>query len=164
MEASGFVAEAAGQRILRDDAETDLVADQHERGGNAFAGGDQGLACGGGGALGEDQGGQPQRQAIDQDRTARRLGGDRAGQIERRIDRLPSVGPAGAMLGDALAHLVVIGLRGGDIGPGRRQRLDQRLGMAALAGAGAAEDEREMGDRKRLHRRLGFAGRHPGRP
>ena len=42
---------------------------------------------------------------------------------------------------DALAHLVVEGLRRRDVGPGRRQCGDQTLGMRALARARTADDE-----------------------
>src|SRR5579872_5559347 len=42
-------------------------------------------------------------------------------------------------------HFVVARLRGRDIGPRRRQHRDQALGIAALAGAGAAEDEGQYG-------------------
>jgi len=46
--------------------------------------------------------------------------------------------------GDAVAHLVVERLRGGDV-EARRQTVEQALGITALAGAGAAEDEGEAG-------------------
>jgi hypothetical protein len=49
------------------------------------------------------------------------------------------------MLGDPFPHLIVEGLTGRDIGPGRRQGGDELLGMAALAGPCAADDEGKMG-------------------
>jgi hypothetical protein len=49
------------------------------------------------------------------------------------------------VFGDPFAHFIVEGLPRGDIDPGRWQRGDQLLGMAALAGARTADDERKMG-------------------
>ena len=49
--------------------------------------------------------------------------------------------PAGAVLGDPRAHLVVERLRGRDVAPGGGQGGDQRLGMRALAGPRAAQHE-----------------------
>ena len=70
------------------------------------------------------------------------LGADTVVALDGEIYGKPGTPEAArAMLGDPLAHLVVIGLRRGDIGPGRRQDLDQRFGMAALAGTGAAENQ-----------------------
>ena len=65
----------------------------------------------------------------------------RAGKIERRVDRLPAFAAPRPVQRDALGHLVVEGLRGRDIGPGRRMGRDQLLGMRALAGARTAEKE-----------------------
>jgi hypothetical protein len=45
------------------------------------------------------------------------------------------------MGGDARGHFIVACFRRGDVDPRRRQSGDQALGMAALAGAGAAENE-----------------------
>ena len=82
--------------------------------------------------------GQPQRQAIDQHRRPRRtLEGRRPDRAAHR--GAPALAAPRPVHGDALGHLVVKGLRGRDVGPGRRQRRDQRLGMRALAGARTAE-------------------------
>jgi hypothetical protein len=48
------------------------------------------------------------------------------------------------MFGDAVPHLVIEGLAGGNIDPGRRQGVDDLLGMAAFAGSCAAEDQRNV--------------------
>ena len=89
--------------------------------------------------LRQDQVGEPERQAIDQDGPFGR--GDRLRQGERHVAGAPRFAPPGAVLGDARDHLVVEGLRGGEVEPGAGAGLDQPLGVGALAGARAAEDE-----------------------
>jgi hypothetical protein len=48
------------------------------------------------------------------------------------------------MLGDATLHLTVVRLRRGEIDPRRGLAFDQPLGVAALAGTGAAENESDV--------------------
>ena len=145
MKAAGFVAEAAGQGVFGDDAQADFIGYEHnlfravdERG---FEGGDIYVV------LGQHQITQPQGQAVDQDR---RLGSaEGAGEVDRLLDSGPAGGGAvGAVRGDAGAHLVVEGLGGGDVGA--EAGSEERLGVAALAGAGAAENEGEIGQETRL--------------
>ena len=59
----------------------------------------------------------------------------------RRFDGLPALVPLRTMRGDALSHLNIVRLRCRHIDPWRRQRLDQFLGVAALARACATENE-----------------------
>ena len=86
---------------------------------------------------------QPQRQAIDQHRRGLARF-ERGGEIARRLDGPPMRPAPRAMRGDALGHFRVARLRRRHIGPRRRQRGDQALGIAALARTGAAEDESEF--------------------
>ena len=75
---------------------------------------------------------------------------DAFGKRERRLMRLPALVAPPAVQRDALGHLRVERLRRRHIAPGRRQRRDQRLGVPALAGARAAEDEGERRERGHL--------------
>ncbi len=135
------IAEAAGEGVLRHDGKPDLVGDHDglavprgERLGQRRA---LGLDIG----LGQHAVGQPERQAVDQHRPSGGQAVQRAREVVRGVERLPPVAAARAVERDALHHLLVIGLRGGDVAPRAGQALDQFLGVPALAGAGAAEDE-----------------------
>jgi hypothetical protein len=66
-------------------------------------------------------------------------------QVARDFERVPAGSPSRAMDGNALCHLGVAWLGGCYIDPRRWQRPDQALGVAALARARAAENEREPG-------------------
>ena len=68
-----------------------------------------------------------------------------AGPVAAAADGRWGVLAVALVAGDALAHLVVPGLSGGEVEPGPRLRLDQPLGMGALAGARAAEHEGQSG-------------------
>ena len=67
--------------------------------------------------------------------------GKGARQIERHFPALPICAPPPPVLGDPRAHLLVQRLGSGDIQPGRRACVRQLFGIAALAGASAADDE-----------------------
>src|SRR5690606_36797324 len=62
-------------------------------------------------------------------------------QIERRLGSHPARAPPRLVHGDALAHLVVIGVGRGDIGPGCCMAGRQHFPMAALARARTANNE-----------------------
>ena len=127
--------------IVGHDAQADLVGDHEPRPARRDSTSSSSAESGLDVVFGQHMVGQPQRQAVDQDRPAVRQRRERAGEIERRVDGRPALAAPRPVQRDALAHLVVIGLRRGDIGPRRRQRRDQLLGMRALAGARTAENE-----------------------
>jgi len=87
---------------------------------------------------------EPQGQAIDQHRRGRRCAGDRAGEIKRCLNGPPLSATAAAMLGDPRRHLGIERFRGCDVDPRRRRRHDGLFREAALAGARAAEDKRQL--------------------
>jgi hypothetical protein len=92
-------------------------------------------------ALRDHEVGQPEREAVDQSRPIGREVFKHFGQPQRRVDRAPALVAPGAVLGDALRHFLVEGLRRGDVAPRRRIPHHEMLGMAALARAGASDDE-----------------------
>ncbi len=82
---------------------------------------------------------EPKGQAVDEDRLAGRRGAKRVGKPGRRVDRGPPLAAPRTVERDALRHLVIPRLRGGDVGPRRRQRGDKLLGVGAFARTRAAE-------------------------
>ena len=86
--------------------------------------------------------GQPQRQAVDQHGAIRRHSlSKHAGKIERLLDGAPSRAAPLPVRRDPRRHLLVQRLGGRDI-HGRKAALQhQPLGMAALAGTRATEDQ-----------------------
>ena len=144
MQLAGGVAKAPRQRILRHDGEADLGGDQHGRRAPRRERREQFLAIGAQIRLGEQAIAQPQSEAVDEQRKLRRRLAHRLGERMRRLDRAPIAGAPLLMRGDATAHLLVEGLRRGDIGPGAGLGGHEPLGEGALAGARAAEDEGQM--------------------
>ena len=61
-------------------------------------------------------------------------------EIDRLLDRAPFRAPPRPVLRDARRHLGIERLRGRDVHGRQAARQHQSLGMAALAGAGAAEN------------------------
>lgn len=137
---AGGIAETAGEGVFGHDAKADFAGDQDGGGG---AGGDCGGEAGGFGGeigLGEEEVGEPEGEAIDQDRG--RAGGlERGDQVERGFGGVPVMVAAGLVKGDPLAHFGIERLGGGEVVPGGLVRREQGFGVAAFAGAGAAEDE-----------------------
>ena len=144
----GGVAEAAGERIVGHDAEADLVGDDEP-----------------GAARRGQHGGEPAdsasrscsasmrlvSQSVRQSTSTGRPSGTAASAPARSSGASTVFQPAprrARWSGDALRHLVVEGLGRGDVGPGRGQRGDQRLGVRALAGARAAEEEGQAARRQ----------------
>ena len=141
---AGMVDEVAAERAHRHDAQADLVGDQHHRPGQRR----QTAASSP----------RPQRPASrsassrlvshrvrQSTRTARsgaRLRRQRRGQLQRRLDRAPATTAPRAVVTDARRHLAVERLRGGDVDRLQPGLQHQRLGVRALARAGAAQDRR----------------------
>ena len=143
------VAKPAAQRRLRHQPHADFVGDQHHRPRSVAQGRMQCRDLRLNRPFRQHHIRQPQGQAIDQQGPlGRRLGRDRRGERERRLDGAPERTPARPMRGDARRHLGVSRLGGGAIGAVRRGRLDEAFGMAALAGARAAQHQ---GYRRKRH-------------
>jgi hypothetical protein len=139
-----MVAEGARQRVVGDDAEADLVGDEHRRPLEARQRVEQLGHCRLDIAPGHEQVREPQCQAVDQHRPLRPgLLTERGGEVERRLARRPALAAAGAVVADALPHLVVERLGGGEVERLGRGLFDQRLGVAALARARAAQHQRQ---------------------
>src|SRR6516162_5839937 len=81
------------------------------------------------------------------------MGGERPDDIARRFERSPPGSTSGLVSGNAFRHLGVACFGGCHISPRRRQGRNQALGVAALARASTAEDEREAGAAERSGRR-----------
>jgi hypothetical protein len=138
------VAESTAKSIVGHDAEADLVRDQYERRRGLLQRGLKALnlrvdirtrkqcIC------------EPQRQAIDEQGCGS-MGGKRPDDIARRFERPPACSASRLMGGDAFRHLGVAGFGRCHINPWRRQCRNQALGIAALARASTAENEREPG-------------------
>ena len=77
------------------------------------------------------------RQSTSTGRSALAWRSSAPGKIERLLDRLPAGAAPLAMRADALRHLLVAGLGGGEI---EAALADQPLGIGALAGPRAAKD------------------------
>ncbi len=84
-------------------------------------------------------------EAVDERRGAGRKILNGKDEIERHFARRPAFAAAGDVGVDAGAHLVIAGLGSGDVGPRSRRAGNQLLAVAAFAGAGAAEDQRQAG-------------------
>ena len=91
--------------------------------------------------FGEKVVGQPERGAVDQHDFDRAGGGKGGSKVQRGLDRLPVTAPVALVLGDAVAHLVVPGLRGGDVAAGAGGGGDQAFGKGGFAGPGPADDK-----------------------
>lgn len=91
--------------------------------------------------FGQQMIGEPEGEAIHQNRLLRRQGLHRFCQSQRGIMGLPPLAPGGAMMGDALAHFIIQRLGSGNIGPWAGQRLHQRFRMPALARARPAQNQ-----------------------
>jgi hypothetical protein len=65
VEVADIVTELAGERVIRDDAETDFVADQDDRAVCGGDGGNEGGLSGGGIGAGEQEIAGPEGEAID---------------------------------------------------------------------------------------------------
>src|SRR5262249_56185849 len=85
---------------------------------------------------------EPQRQAIDEHGCGS-MGGERPDDIARRFERPPARSTSRLMGGDALRHLGIACFGRCHINPWCRQCRNQALGIAALAPASTAENERE---------------------
>ena len=146
VQAAGMVDEIAAQRTHRDDAEADLVRHQHHRPRQRRQRREQLLGRGGRVTLRHHQVGQPQGEAVDQDRALRpRLLDQGLRQVQRRLDRMPGRTAPLAMVADARSHLAVQRLGRGDVDRRQARLQDERLGMRALARARAAENEGQSG-------------------
>ncbi len=67
-------------------------------------------------ALGLHQIGEPERETIDQHNPVGANSRNKGpGQFERFFDRLPAIPPPCPMVGDALGHLVIASLGGGNV-------------------------------------------------
>jgi len=91
-------------------------------GGAGDQGGQQTCGFGGKVVLGKEVVGQPERSAIDKDRLFGPRVGQGCGKVERGLDRDPAGAPVLAMAGDAVAHLLIPGLGGGDVAAGGRRK------------------------------------------
>ena len=88
------------------------------------------------------------------------IDGEGGDEVQGFFDGGPAVvGAVGAVGRDAGAHLVVESLGGCDVGAGAG--LEKRLGVAALAGAGAAENEGEVGQKGHLFDERGRGAYRP---
>ena len=140
------VTEPAAERRLGHEAHADLVGDQHDRARRQPQCRVQRLGLLVDGPISEQQVGEPQGQAIDQQRpVTRRLGGDDRGQRQRLLDGPPERRAAGAMLADAQGHLGIAGFRRRAIGAADSGVFDQCFGPAALAGTCAAQHQCHRG-------------------
>ena len=85
-----MVAEFAGKRVVGDDAEPDLVGDQHDRTRKRREGADEAAGLRGDVGAGQHEVREPQRQAVDEDGAvgAGEIG-ERADEVERRLDAVP---------------------------------------------------------------------------
>jgi len=99
------------------------------------------LRIGGKVVLGKEVVGQPERSAIDKDRLFGPRVGQGCGKVERGLDRDPAGAPVLAMAGDAVAHLLIPGLGGGDVAAGATGAGDQLLGESGFSRPGTADDE-----------------------
>ena len=75
-----------------------------------------------------------------------RCGSDGRGQRQRRLDGAPERATARPMRGDALGHLSVARFRSREIRAGSGGVLDEALGIAALARAGATQHQSYSGE------------------
>jgi hypothetical protein len=141
---SGPVSEAPGQGVLRDDTRAHLVGNEEERvvhGGDDAAESldERGELTG----LGiQNEIGEPEGEAVDENGFPLAFESSEAGhKFLGTFERFPGVGPALAMLLDAVLHL---GIQDGcrrhiDIGRGMLE--EKRFGVTALSAAGASEDQ-----------------------
>lgn len=142
VQASLLVAKPSGQRISGNDLQP-VSLETMTMGLGSGEGCNQPGAFGGKFMVGEEVIGEPERCTVDQDRLAWLGGGERAGQVQRGLDRGPIPGAVALMLGDAVAHLVVPGFGGGDVAAGAARCGDQAFSKGRFAGPGAADDESE---------------------
>ena len=113
IEPSGMVAEGASHRVVRDDAEPDLIGDQHDRPGHAGQGLEQrgpGSVCR---AAVVQEVAEPHRDAVcEQAHPGCALAPNRLRQIERDLHGSPVVCATRAMYLDPARHLVIDALGG----------------------------------------------------
>ena len=133
IEKACLISEAASEGVFRNDRQPDFITHKHHGHGATTDSGDQILAPTVNIFTREQEVGQPESKAVDKDGTRLLRLHDGGGQVDRRLYRLPSRAPPGAMRGDSVAHLGIEGLRRGDIVDGAGQALALRFGMAALA-------------------------------
>src|SRR5688572_13482590 len=132
--ASRVVAEGARQRVVRHDAEPDLVRDEDHRSARLPERADQVLCLLGRVAAGRHQIAEPQGQAIHQNRRPLfRFSHDRGADLERRLDGAPMRLAPRLVLAHALRHLVIADLGSRDIDAASRMRDRDPFGVAALA-------------------------------
>ena len=139
-----MVAEFAGQRVLGHDAEPDLVGDEHHGPGERAAAPrtSAAVSCSHR-AAGLQQIGRARASGSRPGSAgpARASRMSARGEVERLLERRPVPAAARAVAADALRHLAVARLGGGEIERGRGRGLDHALGIAALARARAAQHQ-----------------------
>ena len=91
VEEAGFVAEAAGEGVVGDDAEADFVGDQDRGGCSGFQGLEEGGGCGGWVEVGEDEVAEPEGEAVDEGGVG---GGEGGGEVDGGFDGDPAGGRA----------------------------------------------------------------------
>jgi hypothetical protein len=127
------VAEPARKRVVGHDAQANLVGDGDDRARppcqRSFERIDLAVHV----CLRQHAVREPKRQAVDEHWCPCGHFAERAGEIVRRFDGLPACPASCHVLGDARGHLFILSLGRRHIEPGARQRLDQALGVAALA-------------------------------
>jgi hypothetical protein len=102
--------------------------------------------------FGQKMVGQPECGAIHQHHLARLRRSQRCPEVKRCLDRDPALPPVRAMPRDAVAHLVIPCLGGGDIAAGQAAAGDKSLGQPGFAGPRAPDHEAERGEQENFVR------------
>ena len=139
------IAEAAGERIVGNDAPANLVRHHDDGGGATCKRGKQRCAFGGKIVFGQHVVGQPECGAIDEDGLVLPSLAKGGAEVERGFDGFPCRATVGAVRCDAVTHLVVPRLGGGDVAAGRAAVHDKGFGKPRFAGARPADHQREAG-------------------
>ena len=99
-------------------------------------------------ATGEEQVGEPQRQAVDNEAgIVTGVRGERVGKMKRGLDEPPGSRPALAMMGDAPLHLAVADFGRGHIDDAQAAFRSPTFGKGALARSGATDDQFSHGSK-----------------
>ena len=142
IEQSLFIAKASAELGRGHDAETDFVRHENNRTGAPANLRDEAPGLRVYVAASLDQVEQPEGQAIDDNEVRRSTRPPkRADEIERFLDKPPSIVTVATVPIDPRDHLGVSRARSRDHDGRAARRIRQRLGVTALAGARAAEDQ-----------------------